>query len=194
MKRIIKNPASKVIADNIYYKKGNNKTLRDILLNEQKWFCAYTEEYIGQNDAVDIEHFNPNLKYQIEDSYQNWFMIKHKPNNLKRRNWIEPILHPTSFDFENRLIYSEGYFLHKPDDLETKNLILLLNLNDEIFVKNRKKYIERRREMIRYRGFEGHELNYFRDLINTEIELVKYLRAIQEEFKIDIWSMIPEIE
>ena len=48
--------------------------------------------------------------------------------------------------------------------------------------------------MIRTRGFEGNEINYFKELINTEIDLIKYLRAIQEEFGIDIWSLIPEIE
>lgn len=194
MKRVLKSQTSKVIINNLTYKKGNNKALSKILLNEQKNFCAYTEEYIGPNDAVDIEHFNPNLKYKLEDSYQNWFMVKHKPNNLKRANWLEPILLPTSEDFEARLIYYEGYFLHNPDDIETKNLIDLLRLNDEILVKNRKKYIERRKEMISSRGFEGNEKSYFQELINTEIDLIKYLRAIQEEFNIDIWSMIPEIE
>ena len=194
MKRIIKNPDSEIITKKIIYKNGDNKNLGKLLLKEQKRFCAYTEEYIGINDAVDIEHFNPNLKFKPEDSYYNWFMVKHKPNNIKRTNWIEPILFPTAEDFENRLIYSDGYFLHESEDIEAKNLIELLNLNDEIFVRNRKKYIDRRKEMIRTRGFEGNEINYFKELINTEIDLIKYLRAIQEEFGIDIWSLIPEIE
>lgn len=191
MKRIIKNPNSEIITQNIFYKRGDNKALSKVLLFEQKNFCAYTEEYIGINDAVDIEHFNPNLKYSATDSYDNWFMVKHKPNNIKRTEWIEPILHPIDEHFEERLIYYDGFFLHNPDDLEAKNLIDLLNLNDEIFVKNRKKYIERRKEMIISRGFEGDETSYFQELIDKEMELVKYLRAIQEEFKIDIWNMIP---
>ena len=45
--------------------------------------------------------------------------------------------------------------------------------------------------MIISRGFVGNETSYFQELIDKELELVKYLRAIQEEFKIDIWSMIP---
>ncbi|CAM4056947.1 MULTISPECIES: hypothetical protein [Flavobacterium] len=192
MKRIIKNPNSKIIEDKIIYKKGNNKKLASILLQEQKNFCAYTEEYIGNNDAVDIEHFNPNLKYKVEDSYQNWFMVKHKPNNLKRTNWIEPILHPTDEKFEERLIYSDGYFLHEPEDIETKNLIDLLNLNDEIFVKNRKKFIERRKDRINEKNMDSK--TYFEEKVSKEIESIKYLRAIQEEFKIPIWEMIPEIQ
>ena len=190
MKRIIKNPDSEVILNTIKYKKGSNKELASILLKEQKNFCAYTEEYIGINDAVDVEHFNPNLKYSDTDSYQNWFLVKHKPNNLKRTNWIEPILHPTDEYFEQRLIYFDGYFLNKPEDFETKNLIDLLNLNDEIFVKNRKKYIERRKERIKEKCVS--EEDYFQEKINFEIDSIKYLRAIQVEFEIDIWNMIPQ--
>jgi hypothetical protein len=193
MKRVIKNITSEIVTKKIIYKNGDNKELSKILLHEQKRFCAYTEEYIGINDAIDIEHFNPHLKFTPEDSYQNWFMVKHKPNNIKRTKWIEPILHPTNINFEEKLIYFDGYFLHNPEDLATKNLIELLNLNDEIFVKNRKKYIERRKEMIVSRGFEGNPKSYFEELISTEIDLIKYLRAIQDEFKIDIWSMIPDI-
>lgn len=192
MKQIFKNPDSEVILNNIKYKKGDNKKLTSLLLKEQKNFCAYTEEYIGINDAADIEHFNPNLKYLETDSYQNWFVVKHKPNNLKRTNWIEPILHPTSQDFEQRLIYFDGYFLHQPEDIETKNLIDLLNLNNEIFVKNRKKYIERRKERIKENNIPAKD--YFQEKIDSEIDCIKYLRAIQEEFNIDIWNMIPELK
>jgi hypothetical protein len=192
MKRIIKPSDSEAIQKNITYKKGDNKKLSGILQKEQKNFCAYTEEYIGINDAVDIEHFNPTLKYLKTDSYQNWFMVKHKPNNLKRTNWIEPILHPTSQDFEQRLLYFDGYFLHQPEDVETKNLIDLLNLNDEIFVKNRKKYIDRRKDRIN--ELDILAVDYFQEKINSEIDSIKYLRAIQEEFNIDIWNMIPELK
>ena len=191
MKRICKNPDSEIITSAIIYKKSNNKKLASILLKEQKNFCAYTEEYVGNNDAVDIEHFNPNLKYLENDSYQNWFMVKHKPNNLKRTNWIEPVLHPTAEDFEDRLIYFDGYFLHQPEDIETKNLIDLLKQNDEIYIRNRKKYIERRKDRVNERSILPRD--YFQEKINSEIDSIKYLRAIQEEFKIDIWNMIPQL-
>lgn len=192
MKRIIKNPISEIISKNLIYKSNSdNSLLGKILLSEQKNFCAYTEEYIGINDANDIEHFNPNLKDELTDSYGNWFKVKHKPNNKKRSKWIEPILHLTDEFFEERVIYHEGLFLNKPEDIAAKNLIELLNLNDEIFVKERNKYIERRKERI-------SELNispgkYFEDRIKKEIWQIRYLRAIQDEFKIDIWNMIPEI-
>ena len=189
MKRIIKNPNSVIVQKNIKYKKGNIKELRSILLKEQKNFCAYIEEYIGINDAVDIEHFNPNLKFTDNDNYQNWFMVKHKPNNLKRTNYFETILHPTHEDFETRLIYFEGIFLHRSEDIETKNLIELLNLNATKFVENRIKYIKRRKERIDERKISIEV--YFQEKIDNDIESIKFLRTIQEEFKIDIWQMIP---
>lgn len=192
MKRIIKNPNSIVLQNNLRYVKGDNSFLSMALLNEQKRFCAYTEEYIGINDAVDIEHFNPNLKGKPEDNYYNWFSVKHKPNNKKTTNWKDPILDPCNEDFEARIIYDDGDYICDPDDLEAKNLLDLLNLRDQIFVKERRKYIERRKERIAERGISPEE--YFKDRIEKDIFQIRYLRAIQETFGIDIWSMIPDVE
>lgn len=192
MKRIIKYSDSEILHGNLKYNSAANRSeIGKILLKEQKNFCAYTEEYIGINDANDIEHFNPNYKNKTEDSYYNWFKVKHKPNNKKRNNWIEPILHPSAEDFEKRVIYYEGFYLHKPEDIASKNLIELLNLNDEIFVNERLKYIGRRKERIAELGISANE--YFEERIKKEIWQIRYLRAIQEEFEIDIWNMIPEI-
>jgi hypothetical protein len=189
MKRIIVSVESPIVIQNLKYKKGDNSKIRKILLQEQKYFCAYTEEYFGFNDVEDIEHFNPNLKYAKVDSYNNWFLVKHKLNNFKGTKWIEPILHPTDLNFKDRIIYKDGIFYNNPDDIEAKNLIELLDLNNEINVKNRKNYIKRRKESILEEGIDPK--SYFIDKINNEISTIKYLRAIQEEFNLDIWSLIP---
>ena len=192
MKKIIKKTDSFILQNNLQYiVGGDNKALSKALLNEQKSFCAYTEEYIGINDSPDVEHFNPNLKGKTEDSYNNWFIVKHKPNQRKTNNWKVPILDPCDEDFEKRVIYVDGDYIWKPGDIEAENLITLLNLRDQIFVKERKRYIKRRKERIAELGISPEE--YFRDRIDKDIDQVKYLRAIQEEFKIDIWNMIPEI-
>lgn len=192
MKKIIKKTDSFVLQNNLQYiVGGDNKVLSKALLNEQKSFCAYTEEYIGINDSPDVEHFNPNLKGKTEDSYNNWYIVKHKPNQRKTNNWKVPILDPCDEDFEERVIYVDGDYIWKPGDIEAENLITLLNLRDQIFVKERKRYIKRRKERIAELGISPEE--YFRDRIDKDIDQVKYLRAIQEEFKIDIWNMIPEI-
>ncbi len=196
MKRVLKSPLSLIISDKIIYKsKGDNSKLGSLLLKEQKGFCAYTEHYIGFDDANDTEHFNPNLKDQPEDDYYNWYKVKHLPNQRKTNNWIEPILMPYAEDFENRVIYNEGEYFAKPDDNEANNLIILLDLNNQKRVEDRKNYIKRRRESINDRKLQTDiEIKkYFQDKIDNEINSIYYLRAIQEEFQIDIWNMIPEL-
>lgn len=194
MKRILKKPNSKIKLENLNYKvNGDNSKLAKILLSEQKNFCAYTEEYIGTNDARDIEHFNPNLKDTIEDNYENWFCVKHKPNMRKSTKWFDEVLHPTIENFEERLIYNDGaFFPSDENDIETANLISLLDLNNEIFVKDRQKYIARRKEAIE--DYKNTPTAYFEKKVKNEIWQIRYLRAIETEFGIDIWNMIPEIE
>lgn len=197
MKRVLKSSDSPIIAGNITYKSsGNNSRLGAILLKEQKGFCAYTEHYIGFDDANDTEHFNPNLKDQPEDNYYNWYKVKHLPNQRKTNSWIEPILMPYADNFESRIIYDEGEYFAKPNDDEANNLIILLDLNNQKRVEDRKNYIKRRRESINDRKLQTDiEIKkYFQDKIDNEINSICYLRAIQEEFKIDIWNMIPELE
>ena len=196
MKRVLKSPFSLIISNKIIYKsKGDNSKLGSLLLREQKGFCAYTEHYIGFDDANDIEHFNPNLKDQSEDNYYNWYKVKHLPNQRKTNNWINSILMPYADDFEKRVIYDKGEYFAKPDDDEANNLIILLDLNNQKRVEDRKNYIKRRRISINDRNLQTDlEIKkYFQDKIDNEINSICYLRAIQEEFKIDIWNMIPEL-
>ena len=178
----------------MYKSNRDNSKLGEILLKEQKGFCTYTEHYIGYDDANDIEHFNPNLKDTPQDNYYNWYKVKHLPNQRKTTHWIEPILMPYDENFETRVIYSEGEYFAKPNDDEANNLIILLDLNNQKKVEDRKNYIKRRRESINDRKLltKNEIENYFQDKIDNEIKSISYLRAIQEEFGIDIWNMIPQ--
>ena len=197
MKRVLKSSNSEIITKNLQYKSnGDNSILGNLLLKEQKGFCAYTEHYIGYDDANDIEHFNPNLKDTPKDNYYNWYKVKHLPNQRKTNNWIDQILMPFDENFETRVIYSEGEYFAKPNDDEANNLIILLDLNNQKKVEDRKNYIKRRKESINDRKLltKSEIENYFKDKIDNEIKTISYLRAIQEEFKIDIWNMIPQPE
>ena len=82
MRKAIKYPDSKIITGHLKYVSGNsanNKKITEVLRLEQKNFCAYTDEYMCIiTDAQDIEHFNPKLKDTPEDSYDNWFLVKHQ--------------------------------------------------------------------------------------------------------------------
>jgi len=198
MKRIIKNEDSEITEQNLKYIVGNstnNKKIAAILYKEQKGFCAYTETYIGRTDAKDIEHFNPTLKGKNEDSYQNWFLVKHQWNKEKSTKWgkFQPILHPTNGTFQDRVLYFDGdYFISDLEDIEAKNLIDLLKLNDPILAEERKQYLERKQKEIQIYG-ETPEV-FFKTLIKDEPKQISFLRAIDEQFKINIWELLPKIE
>lgn len=193
MRKVIKNPNSKIITDQLKYKSGSStiKKISEILLKEQKSFCAYTDEYIRRTDARDIEHFNPTLKNTTQDNYYNWFLVKHQWNKEKSYKWdkYQPILHPTAKDFEERVIYIGGDYLSKSNsDIEAINLVNLLKLDDIELAKNRKKYIARKREEIKASGQDA--FTFFSILIADDTCQVSYLRAIKEEFGIDTWVML----
>ncbi|CAD0007820.1 HNH endonuclease domain-containing protein [Flavobacterium chungangense] len=198
MRRVIKNDDSEVKKSNLGYIEGNsnnNLKISKILYKEQKGFCIYTEEYLGRADARDIEHFDPTLKGTKDDSYLNWFLVKHQWNKEKSSKWedYQPVLHPTANDFDQRIVYDSGdYRVSELDDQEATNLIKLLKLDDIILADERKKYIQRKAKELSIYGVSPED--FFKILIEDDIKQISYLRAIHEEFKIDIWNMIPEIE
>jgi HNH endonuclease len=193
MRRAIKFSQSDIITQNAKYISGNssnNKKITDILLIEQKSFCAYTDEFMGRTDAKEIEHFNPYLKDTDEDNYQNWFLVKHQWNKEKSNKWdnFQPILHPTANDFEERIIYLDGDYICNPEDKEANNVMALLKINDASLASERKRYIKRKKELLEMSSKSAQD--YFTDLILNYINGVRYIRAIKEEFKIDIWEML----
>lgn len=196
MRKIIKDENSEIVTQNLKYIEGNsnnNSNISKILFKEQKGFCSYTEEYIGRADAKDIEHFNPRLKDTENDEYSNWFLVKHQWNKEKSSKWddFQPILHPMDENFDIRVIYDAGdYRPADSNDIQAVNLIRLLKLDDAILANERKKYIQRKRDEIEKFGQSTED--FFEILINADIKQINYLRAIQEEFNIDIWNMIPE--
>jgi hypothetical protein len=194
MRRIFKNPESQIIKNHLTYipkNSGNNKKIGIILFVEQKKFCAYTDEYLSRTDATDIEHFNPTLKGTPKDNYDNWFLVKHQWNKEKSYKWdkFQPILHPTAKDFEQRVVYLDGdYIANDNRDKEAKNVISLLKLDDPILANKRKRYIKRKIGEIAAYG--QNPLTFFSALINEDTCQISYLRAIKEEFKVDLWEIL----
>ena len=194
MRKAFKSEESKILIEHLSYivnNSTNNSKIAKILLSEQKGFCAYTDEYLSRTDARDIEHFNPALKDTNEDNYQNWFLVKHQWNNEKKSKWdkFQPILHPTAVDFEERIIYVDGdYFANSETDIEATNLIKLLKLDDAALAEKRKKYIARKRKEIEVFQEDAHA--FFLNLIDDDQCHVSYLRAIKEEFGIDLWEIL----
>ncbi len=194
MRRVIKVADSEILQKDLKYihnSHHNNRKIAAILSKEQKNLCAYTEEFMSVTDADDVDHFNPTLKNTDGDNYNNWFLVKHKWNKKKSNKWLnyQPILHPSAVNFEDRVIYIDGHYLTKyEDDIEAQNLIDLLQLDEPALADKRKKYIARIKKDTEIYG-RGYK-TYFSDLIIDDSSNVFYLRAIKEEFDIDIWQML----
>lgn len=192
MKRVLKISDSKILTQGLnYVVNGNNSKLAKELFEEQKGFCAYTETYLGRTDKKEIDHFNPTLKGNLTDNYQNWFLIKAQWNSEKSSKWekYQPVLHPTAIDFNDRIVYSNGdYLVANPHDNEAKNLLALIKLDDADLASERKKYINRKREEIRQYNVTAKE--YFELLIDADLNSIRFIRAIEKEFGVNVIEMI----
>jgi hypothetical protein len=194
MKRVKKRADSEILTTELRYIVGNsanNRNLSQVLFTEQNGFCAYTEEYMGRADARDIEHFNPNLKGTDQDNYNNWFLVKHQWNSEKASKWnnLQPVLHPTAEDLEERIIYDKGdYRANSENDVEAKHLIELIKLDDPALADERKRYIKRKRDEMEKYGTDAK--TFFETLIEMNLKQIAYLRAIENEFEVPIFEMI----
>jgi hypothetical protein len=188
MQRVNKFQNSKIVSDGIrYVSEGNNTKLASILLIEQKGFCAYTETYLGRSDKKEIDHFNPSYNFLERNEYNNLFLVKAKWNSEKSNKWSEyqPVLHPTDVDFDQRIVYDNGdYRVSDSNDFEALNLIRLLKLDDADLADERKRYINRKRGEIEVYGVNVSD--FFKELIEIDINSIQFLRAIKEEFGVDV--------
>jgi hypothetical protein len=191
MRRIEKNPTSLVLEEQLTYPKGGNPRINELLLDEQNRICAYTEEYLGRSDSPEVEHFNPLLKFTDADGYENWFLVKARWNLEKggKARWLkfQPLLHPTAPEFNNRVLYEAGaYKAADMDDVEARNLINYLKLNDEELIKERINYIDRLKEDIAIWGLSSQEFLNIR-LANPKYRnTIIYIRAIETELDITV--------
>jgi hypothetical protein len=192
MKKVTKLDDSKILTESInYIVNGNNSILSNYLFEEQKGFCVYTETYLGRTDKKEIDHFNPTIKGKPIDNYQNWFLIKAQWNSEKSSKWAkyQPVLHPTATDFEDRILYSGGdYLVSNQNDKEAQNLVLLIKLDDPDLAIERKRYISRKRTEIKDSGFSA--IDYFELLIEDDLNSIRFIRAIQQEFEVDIFALL----
>ncbi len=183
MKRIIKNRKSEVLKNNLQYSKSRQrKQIRQILKIEQEYFCAYTEERLTSAFSIDIEHFNPRLKKTSKDSYYNWFVISCIFNRYKSNKYKLPIIHPTDFDIEKRIIYEKGYYkAFNETDEAAHNTIDLLSLNRIDIVDDRINYIESLKFL-----YENMSKTKFKEYLEKFPDKIKFRRAIETEFHIKL--------
>ncbi|MGF7215961.1 hypothetical protein GGR92_002101 [Spirosoma lacussanchae] len=191
MRRIEKKSDSLIVQESLSYREGNGKQIANLLRAEQNSICAYTEEYLGRADKADVEHFNPTLKNTDQDGYQNWFLVKAQWNTEKGHTarWLkhQPILHPTSEDLQERIVYSNGqYILSNEDDIEAKNLRSYLKLDDEQLDKARIYYIQRLKDDLALSGLTGQEFIDWRLASPVYKSTIYYIRAVEEELNVKV--------
>ena len=187
MRQVIKSTESKIIERKLAYKEGNNDELRQLLADEQYCICAYTETYLGSSDDAHIEHFNPLLKGNAEDNYNNWFLVKGLWNTRKAKKWSndQPILHPTAEDLERRIVYNNGdYEPADPNDIEAINLIKLLDLDNARLADQRKRYVKLKKQEITDSRKSSQQ--FIDDLLTRYPEGVYFIRAIEEELQVKV--------
>ncbi len=118
--------------------------------------------------------------------------MKHQWNLEKQQKWaaFQPALSPDHPDFEDRITYADGDYLYRDGDTEARNLIHLLNLNDQQLAEKRKRYLKRKRDEMNLYGDTADA--YFSALISSDVSTIAYPRAIREEFDVDVLRMIAE--
>lgn len=177
-----------------YAKDGDNSTIREILFKEQKGFCSYTETYLGRTDQKDIDHFNPSKDFLERNTYSNLFLCKSRWNKEKSNKWtkIQPVLSPLNDDFEKRIYYNKDLKLFEAtdeNDIEAKNLVKLLKLDDYDLSVERRKYIDFCLNMIKF--YTSPE-EYFQKVIQIDKTTLKFIRSLEIEFDVSIWDLIPQ--
>lgn len=192
MKRIDKPTDSTILNENIRYRdRRDNSRLSELLHKEQLGFCAYTETFLGRSDKAEIDHFNPKLKGTTADNYSNWFLTKARWNSEKSNKWdkFQPVLYPTAGDFNERIVYDNGYYRSaSANDVAAQNIIRLLKLDDPDLADERKRYIARKKDEIDNYGLSPDE--FFKLLAEKDLNSIRFLRAIEEEFNISIYVIV----
>lgn len=201
MKFLTKKADSVILAQNLVYKNGNNKSLLKLLLAEQKNFCAYTEAYIAPDndndflESVDVEHFNAALKFTNNDNYYNYYAVLHRINIKKLdEKYATATFHNSLFfhnrkELDDRIAYNLNDNLHfekKEGDIEAREFIDFIQIDSSIVVNRREKHLKKL-ETIRstYADKQG-----FIDYLLTHRKDLDFITAIEEKFNIDLESRL----
>lgn len=192
MKQIVKSTNSTIVRNQLQYRKGNttqNAVIRDLLIEEQQGFCAYTEARISVTDSIDIEHFDEKLKYRPDDNYFNWYAVSHRWNNKFKKDHKVPVVLPHDDDLEQRIWYDEstGHYLCDQDDLAANNLIEIVGLNQCGLPQERMGHVQLIKDLLKESMLDDfHEWLLFPE---TKKQLIKFRRAMETALVINL-SMI----
>lgn len=193
MKFLSKKEDSEIRIEGLTYQENkaeNNRRLKELLLLEQKNFCAYTEKYIQGLDATEVEHFNSALKYA--DDYYNYYAVVRKANEYKikkdalyrDKSFFQNLFFQNLDTFIRRIGYVDGVYEEKEiDDVEAKNFIDFLGFNEHPLFEDRKKHVSRLKSVFEEAGWDKErQLAYFR----AHPEELSFITAIEHELGLDL--------
>lgn len=204
MKFLSKNSESVVLKTGLVYKTGNsanNRKLLKMLLAEQKSFCAYTEQYILQDDdgdypeSLDVEHFDSSKKDTELDNYYNYYAVSHKTNirKLDERN-KDAKFHKSLFfqnreELERRIQYiptDNLYFEADENDTEAREFINFIQIDSPYIANRRKKHLQRLQSI--YNAYSNKE-QFINFLLKHKKDL-DFITAIEITFEVDLESLL----
>lgn len=189
MKFLNKRSDSKILAENLVYKKGDNSRLREELLSEQHRFCAYTERKLSRTDNVHIEHFDPSLKYTSEDDYYNYYAVIPWGNFQKKsKSYRGNRFFQSVNEIKQRIKYEDGEFKAiQENDNDADSLIDYLGFNELDLFEDRNNHVERLKGI-----FENNTEELLAHLQNHPADL-SFPTAIEAEFGIDLTEIIQQL-
>jgi len=197
MKFLKKRPDSPILAEDLRYRLGGDNTrLRQLLLEEQHGFCAYTEKLDEDPLTYDVEHFDPAKKHTGDD-YYNYYAVLHTANQRKRKKEGQyrgaSFFASRFFQDEQQLavrvryVAGEHIYEEAEGDQEAADLIDYLGLNDEPLCRHRRNHARKLRNIFADAGFdEEQKLRFLRE---NRSEL-SYPTALEAELGLDLSAVI----
>jgi hypothetical protein len=200
MKFLSKNINSPILTKGLIYLNNNgsnNKKLCDSLLAEQKHFCAYTEKYIINIDSIEVEHFNSSKKYT--DDYFNYYAVIRKANQYKiskdnqykGNKFFTTLFFQDPIEFNARIQFIKNqYEVIDETDIEAKEFIDFLGLNNEYLYNERRKHVNRLKDIFHDAGYsEAQQLNYFR----SHPSELNFVTAIESELGLNLTEFYSDL-
>lgn len=192
MRFLRKNNKSIILSETLSYdNKSQRPRIKKLLKKEQLNFCAYSERHIKHTDEVHIEHFDGRIKETKKDSYFNWYAVlswlnSHKPKKLDER--FLPLLSPFTKNLHERIQYQNGIFSPvKNTDIEAKNLIKYLGFNKYELTLDRKKHINRIKEL---RALCGDDQKLFIEQLSKHKENLSFITALEIELNLNLSHLL----
>ena len=204
MKFLAKSAESVILAENLKYIAGNtanNRRLLSALLDEQRNFCAYTEQYILRDkdgdypESVDVEHFTATKKGTPDDDYYNYYAVAHKTNIRKLdEQFKDATFHESRFfqnqkELDRRVEYSVADNLHYEryeNDTEAREFIDFIQIDAPYIANRRNSHLSRLKTI---RESLGSDESFITFLLDHKKDL-GFITAIEAKFEIDLLSRL----